>query len=76
MVAHEDVDLHKTLALSVLLEEGHVFTEEVDVFLVLVELPMLQLGFLPAGALQPGVVPLLISDLQPGFLNGFIVARG
>lgn len=59
MVAHEDVDLHESLVLPVLVEELHVLPQEADVLPVLVGLPLTLLGLAATVLLQPTVVLLL-----------------
>lgn len=58
VVTHEEVDLHESLILPILLEQLHILTQEVDVLPVLVRLPVTLLGLPTTRLLQPSVVLL------------------
>jgi hypothetical protein len=59
MATHEDVDLHESLILPILLKQLHILPQEADVLPILMRLPVALLRFTTAVLLQPTVVLLL-----------------
>lgn len=74
-VAHEDVDLHETLILPVLLEQLHVLPQEVHVLPVLGRLPVSLLGLPTAVVLQSSVI-LFLAGQHGAALAGSLFPGG
>lgn len=72
IVAHENIDLHESLVLSILLKESHIFTQELYILAILLRFPMLLLRFLAAVVLQTRVVLFLGDGGDPKAVKGEI----